>query len=409
VTPADRIARAPPDGNRLSARTSNAHREALAGYCDVIALAEQARPDYSSGMAHSQTLEASRADSARHLQHLRIWLFTVAALVFLMVSIGGATRLTGSGLSITEWQPIMGTLPPLSQADWQDAFTKYQQIPQYHHVNSGMSIQAFKFIFWWEWTHRFLGRLIGFAFFVPFVIFLVAGQIPRGLTAKLAGLFALGALQGFAGWYMVSSGLADRIDVSQYRLALHMGLAILIFGALIWVALSLAEVSGRAVTVRPTGTRTAAAIVLLVLVQIVLGAFVAGLKAGAGYNTWPLMDGRLIPDGLGAMQPWYLNLFENALTVQFNHRLVAYALLLATLWHAWSMSHDAPDPHARTSALVLAAAVLAQATLGIWTLLAQVPLALGLAHQAGAAAVFGLAVWHLHAVRYPLLPTRRSP
>jgi cytochrome c oxidase assembly protein subunit 15 len=361
-------------------------------------------------MAQSQALDASRTDSARHLQHLRIWLFAVAALVFLMVSIGGATRLTGSGLSITEWQPIMGTLPPLSQADWQDAFSKYQQIPQYHHVNPSMSLEDFKFIFWWEWTHRFLGRLIGFAFLVPFVMFLAAGQIPRGLAGKLASLFVLGALQGFAGWYMVSSGLADRIEVSQYRLALHLALAILIFGALVWVALSLGDVPDRASTVRPAGSRTAAAIVLLVLVQIVLGAFVAGLKAGAGYNTWPLMDGRFIPNGLGAMQPWYLNLFENALTVQFNHRLVAYVLLLATLWHAWRIGRDLlPDPHVRMSALVLAAAVVAQATLGVWTLLAQVPLALGLAHQAGAAAVFGLAVWHLHALRHPRLQQRRSP
>jgi cytochrome c oxidase assembly protein subunit 15 len=360
-------------------------------------------------MAHSQTLDAARPDRARHLAHLRIWLLAVAALVFLMVSVGGATRLTGSGLSITEWQPIMGTLPPLSQTEWLDAFAKYQQIPQYHHVNRGMSLEAFKFIFWWEWTHRFLGRLIGFAFLVPFVIFLAAGQIPRGLTARLAGLFALGALQGFAGWYMVSSGLADRIDVSQYRLALHLALAILIFGALLWVALSLDDAPGRSAAGRAAGTRAAAAIVLLVLMQIVLGAFVAGLKAGAGYNTWPLMDGRLIPDGLGAVEPWYLNLFENALTVQFNHRLVAYVLLAVTLWHAWSMRLGAHDSRCRTSALVLAVAVLAQAALGIWTLLAQVPLALGLAHQAGAAAVFGFAVWHLHALSHPRLQARRSP
>ena len=360
-------------------------------------------------MAHSQTLDAPRSDSARHHAHLRVWLFAVAALVFLMVSVGGATRLTGSGLSITEWQPIMGALPPLSQADWLDAFAKYRQIPQYHHVNRGMSLEAFKLIFWWEWTHRFLGRLIGVAFLVPFLYFLAAGQIPRGLVGRLVGLFALGALQGVVGWYMVRSGLADRLDVSQYRLALHLGLAILVFGALIWVALSLDEAPDRPAAARPAGARTAAAIVLLVLVQIVLGAFVAGLKAGAGYNTWPLMDGRLVPHGLGAMQPWYLNLFENALAVQFNHRLVAYALLLATLWHAWRIGRSAPDPRARTSAAVLVAAVLAQAALGIWTLLAQVPLALGLAHQAGAAAVFGLAVWHLHALRHPRLPARRAP
>jgi cytochrome c oxidase assembly protein subunit 15 len=328
-------------------------------------------------------------------------LFVVAALVFLMVSVGGATRLTGSGLSITEWQPIVGTVPPLSQADWLEAFAKYQQIPQYRHVNRGMSLDAFKTIFWWEWTHRFLGRLIGAAFLLPFLFFLAAGQMPRALLGRLSGIFALGAMQGFIGWYMVRSGLADRIDVSQYRLALHLGLAIAIFGALIWVALSVEEPQRRPAATRLIPAGRAGAIVLLVFVQILLGAFVAGLKAGASYNTWPLMDGRLVPDGLGVMQPWYLNLFENALTVQFNHRLAAYALVLATIWHVWTLAGRTHDPKIRFTAAALAAAVLAQAALGIAALLAQVPLALGLAHQAGAAAVFGLAVWHLYALRHP--------
>src|SRR6185436_248938 len=260
---------------------------------------------------------------------------------------------------------IMGTLPPLSQADWLEAFAKYRQIPQYEHVNRGMSLEAFKVIFWWEWTHRFLGRLIGAAFLLPFIYFLAAGRISRALAARLAGIFALGALQGAVGWYMVRSGLADRIDVSQYRLALHLGLAILIFGALIWMALSL---DGRKAQARATHAVAAGGIVLLVFVQVLLGALVAGLKAGAGYNTWPLMDGRLVPSGLGAMQPWYLNLFENALTVQFNHRLVAYVLVLATLWHAWRAIRTTDDTRAAGSAVVLAFAVLAQALLGIWTL-----------------------------------------
>ena len=190
-------------------------------------------------MAHSQTLAAPRSAVARQGTGLvRAWLLGVAALVFLMVSVGGATRLTGSGLSITEWQPIMGIVPPLSHADWLDAFAKYQQIPQYQHVNRGMSLEAFQAIFWWEWAHRFLGRLIGVVFLVPFLGFLAAGQIPRALLGRLAGIFALGGLQGAIGWYMVRSGLAERVDVSQYRLALHLGLAIVIFGALIWVALS---------------------------------------------------------------------------------------------------------------------------------------------------------------------------
>jgi heme a synthase len=350
-----------------------------------------------AAMAHSHTLDETRPDDARDLARMRAWLLVVASLVFLMVSIGGATRLTGSGLSITEWQPIVGTLPPLSQTDWLEAFAKYRQLPQYEHVNRGMSLEAFKVIFWWEWTHRFLGRLIGAAFLLPFLYFLAAGRIPRALTAKLAGIFALGALQGAVGWYMVRSGLADRIDVSQYRLALHLGLAMLILGALIWAALSLDRRQDRGRTAQAIAPGL---IVLLVFVQIALGALVAGLKAGVAYNTWPLMDGQVVPSGLGAMQPWYLNLFENAMAVQFNHRVVAYALVLAVLWQAWSVTRRTYGTRVRGSAVVLAVAVLTQTALGVWTLLAQVPLVLGLAHQAGAAAVFGVAVWHLHVMRH---------
>ena len=357
-------------------------------------------------MARLHTLEAAHRADPREAAGLRAWLFAVAALVFLMVSVGGATRLTGSGLSITEWQPIVGILPPLSQADWLEMFAKYRQIPQYQHVNPGMSLEAFKAIFWWEWVHRFLGRLIGAVFLLPLIGLLAARLIPRALMGRLAGILALGALQGLIGWYMVSSGLADRIDVSQYRLALHLGLAILIFGALLWVALSVEDTQGRSATTRPMHAVAAAAIVVLVFVQILLGAFVAGLKAGASYNTWPLMDGRLVPEGLGAIEPWYLNLFENALTVQFTHRLVAYGLVLATLWHAWSVRRDARDPLTRCSAAALAGAVLAQAMLGIATLLAQAPLPLALVHQAGAVAVFGLGVWHLNRLLCPRLDAR---
>jgi len=350
-------------------------------------------------MAQSDTFSPARPGAAPRVAPVRLWLLAVAALVFLMVSVGGATRLTGSGLAITEWRPIVGILPPLSEADWLDAFEKYRHIPQYHHVNRGMTLAEFKAIFWWEWAHRFLGRLIGVVFLVPFLYFLAAGQIARGHIPKLAGIFALGALQGGVGWYMVSSGLAERIDVSQYRLALHLGLAILIFGALIWLALSLDE-PAPAAQARPWPAHGLAACLVLVLVfvQILLGALVAGLKAGFAYNTWPLMDGALVPNGLGAMQPWYLNLFENALTVQFNHRIAAYVLVLAALWHAVTLAR-APECRARASALVLAGAVVAQAALGIVTLVAFVPLALGLAHQAGAAAVFAIAVWHLYLVR----------
>jgi cytochrome c oxidase assembly protein subunit 15 len=345
---------------------------------------------------------ASAGLAAPATSALRAWLYTVAALIFLMVSLGGATRLTGSGLSITEWQPIMGALPPLSDAAWQDAFEKYKQIPQYEHVNRGMSLAAFKLIFWWEWTHRFLGRLIGVVFLVPFLYFLAMGQLTRPLMWRLAGIFTLGGLQGFIGWYMVSSGLADRISVSQYRLALHMTLAVAIFGAVLWVAMSLEAPSRRERAAEPLGWRRveAAGIATLVLLQVAAGAFVAGLKAGSGWNTWPLMDGALIPKGLAAVSPWWANLFENAVTVQFNHRLLAYAIAAAVAWHLWSVLRSTPDAPTKMSALVLANAVLAQIILGIWTLLAHVPTPLALLHQAGAVAVFAAALWHWHRLRH---------
>lgn len=351
-------------------------------------------------MAQAQTIarDTPRAGGANANRAVRMWLFAVAALVFLMVSLGGATRLTGSGLSITEWKPIMGAIPPLTEAHWLEAFAKYKQIPQYHHVNTGMSLEAFKAIFWWEWTHRFLGRLIGVAFFVPLLYFALTRRIGRAQVGRLAGIFVLGGVQGAVGWYMVSSGLADRIDVSQYRLALHLALAILILGLLLWAALSL-EPGADEPGVARTTTWAGWLIAGLVFVQIVLGALVAGLRAGLAYNTWPLMEGRLVPPGLDAMQPWYLNLFENALTVQFNHRMAAYALLAVVLWQALRLASQAPGTRAALSALVLAAAVVAQAVLGICTLVMQVPIGLALAHQAGAAAVFSVAVWHLYAGR----------
>jgi heme a synthase len=350
-------------------------------------------------MASIRTINrVSAGPQQRSSAPVRAWLYAVAALVFLMVSVGGATRLTGSGLSITEWRPIMGALPPLSAADWQEAFDKYRQIPQYTQINRGMSLEAFKTIFWWEWTHRSLGRLVGVVFLLPFLVLLATGHIRRALVPRLVGLFVLGGLQGAIGWYMVASGLSARVSVSQYRLALHLGLAILIFGALLWTALSLDddEAGARADT---AAGRRAYWLVGLVFLQIVLGALVAGMKAGFAYNTWPLMDGQLVPRGLLIMEPWYENLFENAMTVQFNHRLAAYVLMIATGWHVWRIMRGHTSDRVRHSAFVLSAAIAAQVVLGIWTLIAHVPLSLGLLHQAGAAAVFGVAVWHLYAVR----------
>ena len=333
---------------------------------------------------------------------MAIWLWLVAALVLVMIGVGGATRLTGSGLSITEWQPIMGAIPPLSDADWATAFDKYKQIPQYERVNKGMSLAAFKSIFWWEWGHRFLGRVIGLVFALPLVWFWWRGAIGARLGQQLLALLALGGLQGAMGWYMVMSGLTERVDVSQYRLAAHLGLAILLLGALVWIALDLRRRPARGVrldTVSASQRRTAGWLAALVFVQILLGALVAGLKAGLTYNTWPLMDGKLIPNDLWMLSPWYLNAFENITAVQFNHRMMAYLVLIFAAWHAWSLQRVADDGWLTGSAWTLLFALLAQAALGIWTLLAVVPVHLGIAHQLGAALVFATAVWHLHTVR----------
>jgi len=329
----------------------------------------------------------------RHVRALRVWLGIIALLVVAMILVGGATRLTDSGLSITEWQPIVGTIPPLSDADWQEAFEAYKKIPEYSQVNQGMSLDDFKTIYWWEWAHRFLGRFIGLVFFVPFVCFWLAGYIPRALMPKLIGLFVLGGLQGALGWYMVKSGLVDRIDVSQYRLAAHFGVAMLIFGYTLWLILGL----GREAAKRSASAATAIAaglVLLLVFVQLLAGALVAGIDGGLGFNTWPLMNGAFIPSGLGEASPWYLNLFENPLTVQFDHRMLGYAVVAVTILQAiWLALRSNAQPLVG-SAVTLAALAVLQATLGVWTLLLAVPIELGLAHQAGAIVVFAAALYH---------------
>jgi heme a synthase len=331
---------------------------------------------------------------------VRVWLLAVAVMVFAMIVVGGATRLTDSGLSITEWQPLLGAIPPLSERDWQDAFAKYQTIPQYKSVNQGMSLDAFKVIFWWEWAHRFLGRVIGLAFALPFALFWATGRLPAGLPPKLAGLLALGALQGAVGWYMVQSGLTARIDVSQYRLALHLSIAFAILAALVWLIVDLAPARTDPTLDTLTGPDRATALALAILVysQVAIGGFVAGLKAGRAYNTWPLMDGQIIPDGIRRLDPWWLNLTENMTTVQFNHRLTAYLIVGLALWHATRVIARADDDRVRVSAGLLAAGLLGQMALGIWTVLAAVPVSLGVAHQGLAALVFAIAIWHLHAM-----------
>ncbi len=347
--------------------------------------------DYMVPTARSSHDAMTPAHARRRL--IKAWLYAVAALVFAMVMVGGATRLTGSGLSIVEWKPVTGTVPPLSQAQWSAEFAKYKTIPQYHQVNRGMSLDEFKTIYWWEWTHRFLGRLIGAAFLLPFLFFLWRGWIEPGLRARLWAIFALGALQGAVGWWMVVSGLAERTTVSQYRLSFHLTLACLIYAALIWTA---QRPAARPPHDTPMHVRAGAvALLALVFVQIYLGALVAGLHAGLTYNSWPLMDGRLLPDRseLFLLEPVWRNLFENALTVQFNHRAVAYLLWLAALLHAVAVART--YRRALAGAVTLACAITMQAALGILTLLYQVPVGLALAHQAFALVVLTLAVLHV--------------
>ncbi|HEY0282548.1 MAG TPA: COX15/CtaA family protein [Rhizomicrobium sp.] len=337
-----------------------------------------------------------------------IWLLAVAALIVAMVAVGGLTRLTGSGLSITQWDPIMGALPPMGDAAWHDAFAKYQQIPQYRLENQGMSLEGFKAIFWWEWAHRLLGRLIGFAFFVPFVWFAWTGAIARKEWPRMVLLFALGGLQGFVGWWMVESGLETRVSVSQYRLAIHLGVAVILLGAILWTALEYLrhpppDASSLRSTHRPLHkgeAKAAFAFVGLVYLQILLGALVAGLHAGLIYNTWPLMDGRLFPEHPFFASPWWINFGENPGLAQFNHRIAAYLLAVCAylLW-SWGRRIGLQGAARRSTDAVLYT-MLIQVALGIFTLLWHVPIMLAVLHQVVAALLFCAAIWQAFELRY---------
>ena len=320
-----------------------------------------------------------------------IWLLITAILVFGMVIVGGATRLTGSGLSITEWKPISGVIPPLSTAAWLAEYNKYQRIPQYRLINAGMSLDQFKTIFWWEWAHRLLGRVVGVVFAVPFVVFLVLRKLPGRLIWRCVLLFVLGGLQGLVGWWMVASGLEKLVFVAPERLAAHLGLALALYCALIWTAWEAWEGQGR--PTRPSVWKpVSAALLALILVQCLLGALVAGNKAGLVYNDWPLMDGSLFPQGYVSGDLWRTVAHSQA-GVQFNHRIVAYLVFgfgLAVAVIAGRARH-LPE-RVRALAVTLGALVTLQAGLGIATLMTDVPLHLAIAHQAGAALLLAAAV-----------------
>ncbi len=336
-----------------------------------------------------------------------VWLLICCALVFAMVIVGGVTRLTGSGLSIVEWQPLIGTIPPLTEEDWMVLFAKYQQIPQYELVNKGMSLDAFKSIFWWEYFHRLLGRLIGLVYFVPFIYFVARKQVDRVLCIKLFGIFILGGLQGLMGWYMVMSGLSENVHVSQYRLTAHLGLAFVIYAAMFWVATGLlsssssssssaAGVAGRVNLSKPLRNLRRFSLMLtgLIFIMVLSGGLVAGIHAGKAYNTFPLMDGFLIPPALLVLDPWYRNFFDNITTVQFDHRLIAWLLifLVPYFWLRVIGTTGLPAPVRLACHLFLLMLVI-QVGLGITTLLLAVPITFAAAHQAGAVLLFTAALW----------------
>src|SRR6266480_56925 len=319
------------------------------------------------------------------------WLIVCCALVFAMVVVGGVTRLTHSGLSITEWQPIVGAVPPLSDAQWQEAFAKYQLTPEYRQINAAMTLAEFKAIFWWEYAHRLLGRIIGFVFLIPLVWFVAWRRVSPALAAKLFGIFALGAAQGALGWYMVQSGLIDDPRVSPFRLTAHLGLAFAILGAMLWTAMTL-RVPQRAALDAPaqrTARRLAFLLAALVLVMVLSGGLVAGIRAGFAYNTFPLMNGHIVPPEIFMLHPAWVNFLWNMATVQFDHRILAFVLVVVTLLLWWRLrtTPGSPSRAARGGSALLGMLAL-QIALGVATLLYVVPVPVAALHQAGALLTF---------------------
>jgi heme a synthase len=354
----------------------------------------------ASSIPNQFTSATKPADRSSNRTAIRVWLYAVLLVLLTLVAVGGATRLTDSGLSITEWKPIHGVIPPLNMSQWEEELEKYRQIPEYQEINKGMTMEAFKVIYWWEWGHRFLARFLGLVFAGGLLFFWATKRLEPFLKPRLLVLLVLGGSQGAVGWWMVASGLTERTDVSQYRLAVHLTLASIIFAAILYVARGLAPHSeGRATSATQTGAMW---ITVLVVFQIYLGGLVAGLDAGMGYATWPLMDGKIIPGGMWDLQPWWINLFENPLTVQFIHRGGAYLLFAVIIIHAFRIRgrEGAHSTHARRG-LVLIGLVTLQAVIGITTLLWFVPIPMALLHQATGFVLLGFAVAHWRAAKGP--------
>jgi cytochrome c oxidase assembly protein subunit 15 len=343
-------------------------------------------------------LETPRQRQDRHL--VAAWLFVVCGMVLVMIALGGATRLTGSGLSIMEWAPIMGALPPLSEGEWERLFHLYQAIPQYELINQGFGLAGFKHIFWLEWSHRLWGRLIGLAFAIPLVVFMLRGSIRRPLWLRLGLFLVLGGLQGAVGWFMVASGFAENSTaVSAYRLVAHLGLALALYAAILWTGLGVLRPGPRRLETGPAFRVLLTASCVFIAVTILAGGFVAGLHAGLIYNSFPWMGAGLVPPDYAVLQPFVRNLTENLAAVQFDHRVLATAtaaLVLATVWTGLK----SPLPRiVRRAVAVMGAAVLAQYALGVCTLLWVVPVDLAVAHQATAVLLLTAALVALHVDR----------
>jgi heme a synthase len=336
---------------------------------------------------------------ARTDRAVGLWLFLIAAMIGLMVVVGGLTRLTGSGLSITEWQPVTGIIPPLNDSAWQAEFAKYQGTPQYDLINRGIGLVGFKSIYWWEWTHRMLGRVLGAVFLIPFLVFLRQGRIDRAMATRLAIIFLLGAAQGVLGWWMVQSGLTgERVAVSQYRLAAHLGLAIILFGYVFWTALEAIGAARSRIASSARFQIWASLLVALIFVQILLGAFMAGLDAGRAFPTWPSYAGAWIPLGLYDLSPWWINHFENPALVHFQHRSVGYAVAILVVALYVGLRRAGADRSLRIAGIHAVILTMLQITLGIFTVVSMVALPLAALHQLGALGLFAAALWWAYAL-----------
>lgn len=349
-------------------------------------------------------------DQAAYNRQIASWLMFCAAVILGMILLGGVTRLTDSGLSMVEWKPLLGVIPPLTDESWQQSFSKYQQYPEYQKINHGMSLEEFKSIYYFEYAHRVLGRLIGILFLIPFLFFYFTRRLPRKLTPKLMLLFALGAFQGLLGWYMVKSGMVDRPHVSQYRLTAHLGTAVLIYAYMLWLSWGLLEHPRSAAAAQRPGLRCFAHVITgLLFLMILSGGLVAGTHAGLAYNNWPLMGQSFLPPGLYGTQPFWMAALEDIGTIQFNHRMLAYLLCCLILVFAWLALRAGVAGGLRNGVLLMVVVLVLQVSLGISTLLYLVPVPLAAAHQGGAILLFTTALFVSHRMARSVTVHQHSP